>query len=287
MKKQITVVIPAFNEEFSIKKVLLNLKNELDKLQIDYEIIAVNDGSCDNTKEIAESVSGVKVINHSANKGYGAAIKTGVRKASYDLILLIDADGQHKPEYIKDFLKYIDTHDMVIGKREGYLGPALRQPGKKFLTLIANYLVGQKIPDINSGFRLFKKEEFLNFAHLFPNSFSLSTTSTLAFLKEGLNIKYVPIAINRRDKKTKSAVKTKHGLETLLLIFRIIMMFNPLKIFFPVSAAAGVLTLFFLAYDVINLNISESTIILFITTILIFCFGLLADQISLIRQHLK
>ena len=285
MQNNISVIIPAYNEEKTIKEAITGLKKELTNLPLDYEIIVVNDGSTDKTKEIIERVPDIKLISHAANKGYGAAIKTGVKNSRYDRVLFFDADGQHKPEYIKDLIKHADDCEMVIGQRTGYKGPILRQPGKKFLTWLAGYLVEQKILDINSGLRLIKKGEFLKFIHLFPDSFSISTTSTLAFLKEGLGIKYVPITINKRGADTKSSVKMKHGFQTILLMLRIIMIFNPLKIFLPISLAAGFLTFIFLIYDIATFNVSEVTIMLFTAAVLIFCFGLLADQMSAIRRE--
>lgn len=282
-----SVIIPAYNEEGAIKETIDGLKKFLavNYQESDYEIIIVNDGSIDRTKEIIENTSGIKLINHQYNKGYGASIKNGVKNSKYDWVLLFDADGQHNPSSISEIIKESDDADMVIGKRTGrYKEPLVRKPGKRILEFVAKYLVGQKIPDINSGFRLIKKEYFNQFVHLFPNGFSISTTSTMAFLNAGLNIKYVATVSNKRTGSKSTVRQARDGSATLLLIFRIIMLFNPLKIFFPISFITGSLTLIFLIWDIILFNISGTTIILFITTILIFCFGLLADQISSIRR---
>jgi glycosyltransferase involved in cell wall biosynthesis len=281
-----SIIIPAYNEEGAIKETVGNLKKFLaGKYQdSDYEIIVVNDGSTDKTGEILRKIDGINLIDRKNNKGYGASIKDGVKESKYDWILFYDADGQHNPDYIPELIKKAEEEnaDMVIGKRTGYQGPSIRQPGKRILKWVAEYLAEQKIPDINSGFRIIKKEYFNQFKHLFPNGFSISTTSTMAFLNAGLNISYMPIEVNKRIGK--STVKARHAVSTMLLIFRIIMLFNPLKIFFPISFIAGLLTFIFLVWDIILFNISGTTIILFLTTIMVFCFGLLADQISSIRR---
>jgi len=281
-----SVIIPAYNEEQIIGEVLANLKNYLEASFPNlYEIIVINDGSADQTKPVVENISDVTLINHPYNKGYGGAIKTGVKNANFDWVLMFDSDGQHKPEYIKDLLAYAQDYDMVVGERKGFKTPLIRRPGKKILELIANYLVERKIPDLNSGLRLIKKEYLLNFLHLLPDGFSLSTTSTLAFFKAGLNVKYVPITINKRAGK--STVAPKDALKTLMLILRIIFLFSPLRIFLPSSLLLFSLALIFAVIDLIQRNITDITILLFISSILIFFFGLLADQIAAIRREMK
>ncbi len=287
-KIKLSIIIPVYNEEEIISRVLGDLKNELGNLNLEYEIIAVNDGSSDKSKEILEDIREIKLINHPYNKGYGASLKTGARNAKFDWLLFFDGDGQHKQEYIKEFLKYTDEYDTIIGWRQGYQGPALRQPGKKLLRIVANYLAEKKIPDLNCGFRLLKKKLFLQYEHLFPNGFSLSTTSTLSFFKEGLNVKYVPITVDKRCGK--SSVKISDGIRTLMLIVRLIMLFSPLKIFLPVSAVGFVISIGWAVYDLINSHfwaISKSSGFLFVASLLIFLFGLLADQVAAIRREIK
>lgn len=282
-----SIIIPIYNEADSIKQTVTELADFLRaKYQKDdYEIILVNDGSTDKTKEVLESwqSANIKIINHPYNKGYGASLKTGVRNAQYEIALFFDGDGQHKPEYIPELLKNIDGHEMVIGARQGYKGPFWRQPGKKLMGCIANYLMGKKIPDLNSGMRAFKKEYFLNFVHLFPNKFSLSTTLTLAFLNEGLSVKYIPITINQRAGK--STVKIQDGLDALLLICRMIMLFNPMKIFAPVSLFLLLFGVVFSIYGIIDYHsFPTSGAVIIISGLILFFNGLLADQISMIRR---
>jgi len=283
-----SIIIPAYNEEESIAQVITGVKNYLPKEKYDYEIIVVDDGSTDQTNKILKNIKNIKLINHPYNKGYGAAIKTGVKNAQYDWLLFYDSDGQHQSKYIEKLIKYTNNYDMIVGARIGYQGPLSRQPGKKLLNWIANYLVQQKIPDLNSGFRLIKKDLFLRFSHILPNGFSLSTTITLAFFKEALNVKYIPIKINKRVGK--SSVTIKDGLETLMLIFRTITLFSPLRIFLPISFSLFCLSLLVSIIQSLYLkkfNISDTTILLFVSSLFLFFFGLLADQISAIRRDRK
>ncbi|MBL7148211.1 MAG: glycosyltransferase family 2 protein [Nanoarchaeota archaeon] len=283
-----SIVIPVYNEEEGIKETLTRLNNYLQNKNFETEVIVVNDGSTDRTKEILDNIENIKLINHPYNKGYGASLKTGVKNAQYDWVLLYDGDSQHTPEYIEELIKHSNNYDMVVGAREGYKGPLLRQPGKKLLIWTANYLVQKKIPDLNSGLRLIKKNLFLKYAHIFPNGFSLTTTITLVFFKEGLNIKYIPIKINKRDGK--STIRPIHGLEALMIIFRTITLFSPLRIFLPVSFLFFILSLItsiFQSISMKELNISDATILLFVFSLFLFFFGLLADQISAIRREGK
>ena len=288
MQKSLSIIIPAYNEEEAIAKTINGLKKELGNLNLDYEIIVVNDGSTDKTKEILEKIPEIKLINHPFNKGYGTALKTGIEKTKFDSLLFFDADGQHKTEYISEFLKYADNYNMVAGARTGYKGPLIRQPGKKLLQWLANYLSQQKIPDLNCGFRIVKKEPILRFTHLLCDGLSFSTTTTLLFLTEGLSVKYVPITINKR-RGGKSTVKPKHALDTLIVILRTILLSSPLRVFLPISfllflgaLGSGIYDFFFRPF-----NLTDITIILFLSCILIFFFGLLADQLTAIRKELK
>ena len=288
MKKNLTAIIPAYNEEKTIGGLIDDLKKELSNLDLEYEIIVVNDASTDKTKEILEKTEGIKLINHPYNKGYGASLKTGIKNARYDLLLFIDGDGQHPIEEIPNLLKYADEFDMVTGARiKGYKGPYMRRPGKKLLHFIAKYLTGVDIPDLNCGFRMIKKGELIKILHLLPSGFSFSTTSILAFAKDGLNIKSVPIEIKKRQGK--SMVKPKDALRMLLLILRIVLLFSPLKVFLPVSVFFFICTILSAAYDLIfqPLNITDTTILFFVSFILIFFFGLIADQLAAIRRQLR
>jgi len=284
----LSIIVPVFNEEKIIGEVIGNIKDELGKLGVEYELIVINDGSTDASQDILSHIGGIKLINNSRNKGYGASLKIGVAASKYDWVMFFDGDGQHKTEYIGEFLKYADRYDMIAGARYGYKGPLLRQPGKRILQLVANYLAGEKIPDLNCGLRLMKKIHFLEYKHIFPDGFSLSTTSTLAFFKEGLDIKYVPVTIKKRCGK--STVKVSDGLKTSLLIIRLIMLFSPLKIFLPIAFIGFVISVSIIINDLVVSHftlISKSAGFLFTASLLVFLFGLLADQVAAIRREMK
>ena len=285
-KINFSVIIPVFNEEETIEKVVTDLKKYLSQEKYNYEIIVVNDASTDKTGKILNNLNEIKIVNHFYNKGYGASLKTGTRTAQYDYILFFDGDGQHKPENIKELIKEMPKYDMVIGAREYYSGQSFKKPGKKLLTWIANYLVEKKIPDINSGFRIIKKDLFLKFIHILPNSYSATTTITLAFYKDALNIKFVPITTNKR--KGKSKVRIKHGISAILLILRVIMLFNPLKVFIPISVFLLFFGILFSLFGIIYYNsLPNSGIIIILSGIILFFNALLADQLSSLRHEKK
>jgi glycosyltransferase involved in cell wall biosynthesis len=281
----VTIIIPAHNEEEGISDVITQLK----ALSGNYEILVVDDGSTDNTHKLA-SDTGVKVIRHPYNKGNGAAIKTGARHAEGDILLFMDGDGQHNPEYIPNILHYIKEYDMVVGARtkesESFF---IRNLGNKVLILTASYLSEFKIPDLTSGFRVIKKEVFMNFIHLLPNTFSYPTTLTLSLLLEGFNVKFVPIKSFTRTKGSKSKVNPlKDGIRFFLMIIRIITIFNPLKVFLPVSILLFIIGfLYGIVHTVYYFNIPDGAVLLILSSILIFFFGILADQISSLRREIK
>lgn len=287
MKKSLSAIIPAHNEEKTISRVINELKNELSKLDLDYEIVIVDDASTDKTKEIIEKISGIRVIHHPLNKGYGVSLKTGIKEARFNNLLFFDADGQHKTECLPEMIKHMDDFDMVSGMRIGYKGPIIRQPGKRLLLWLANYLAQQKIPDLNCGLRIVKKDKILKFLHLLCDGFSFSTTSLLLFLNEGLSIKYIPITIDKKQGKSK--VRPKHALDTLIFILRTILMTNPLKVFLPISILILIFSFVSLAHDIFfvsSANISSTSIILLISSLLIFLFGLMTDQIATLRKEI-
>jgi len=283
---EVTIVIPAYNEAAGIRNVLQALTVASRQWGTDVNIIVVDDGSMDETAAQAKTMEGIKIIRHNYNKGYGAAIKTGVQAAETEWVITYDADGQHSPDLIEKLLPAMTAEcDLVVGKREGYKGPWIRQPGKWLICLVANHLTGHHIPDLNSGLRAFRREQFLCYAHLFPNGFSLSTTSTVCFFKEGLNIMYVPIRIHRRNGK--STIRPRDAIKTLMLILRLTMLFSPLRIFLPTSVFLGCLTMVITTYEMIfHRNVSTSGAVLLTFTGLVFFFGLLADQVSALRRDM-
>ncbi|MGP8323670.1 MAG: glycosyltransferase family 2 protein, partial [Methanosarcinaceae archaeon] len=218
-----TIVIPAYNEADVIHKTLKQIVAVgFDK---EYEILVIDDGSDDQTADIIRQFP-VKLIKHKFNKGYGAALKTGIRKASGDLIIILDSDGQHDPCYIPDIEQMLDEFDMVIGERSKTSHQVgKRKLGKRLIRWIGEYLVEQKLPDYNSGFRGFRTELIQGMLHLMPNGFSFSTTSTLAHLKEGYNVGTLEIEVGERNGRKSNVKMAQDGSKTILLLFRIIMLF--------------------------------------------------------------
>lgn len=276
-----TIVIPAYNEEDGICSVIKGLKSIDERC----EIIVVDDGSTDNTFKLA-SEAGARVMHHPYNKGYGAALKTGIRNAKTDVVLLMDADGQHKPDDAGKLLQYMDEYDMVVGSRtDNSHVSLLRKPGKKILSLIANYLAGTKIPDLNSGFRAIKRSMAMDFMHILPNGFSFTTTITLAALTSGYSVKYIPIEAPRRV-GTSKIKPFRDGSKFVLLIIRTIALFDPLKVVLPTSLF---LLFFGVLYSIYTLvfygRISNSALLLSISGIIIFFFGIISDQISVLIRR--
>lgn len=287
MKNKVSIIIPAYDEEDTIVETIKSLEDFIKKTkEVTFEIIVINDGSSDNTGKILEKIDGLKIINHFYNKGYGAALKSGIEKANFDWLLFFDADGQHRPDQISKLLDVPDTYDLVVGARINKKASFIRRPARAFLNFLANFGVNQKMPDINSGFRLVRKEKIYQFEHLLPNSFSFSTTTTLAFQGAGLNLKFIPVEVNKR-KGGKSSLNFGHALNMYFLILRTIALFAPLRIFMPVVLVLFSLALASLIYDLIRLNIGDSTVLLFVASIIIFLFALLADQVAAIRRELK
>jgi len=278
--KQISVIIAAYNEEAAIGDVLQALQTHFNE----QEIIVVDDGSTDHTAEIAES-AGVKVIRHPYNKGYGAALKTGIRAASGDVILTIDADGQHNANDLLELLPYIERFDMVVGQRvQRFHSQLWRMPGKWLLTRLAEYLVGRKIPDLNSGMRALRREVILKYLHLCPDGFSFSTTSTLILLNRGYSVKYVPIHVNIREGKSTVSVAT--GFDTILLVLRVMTLFEPLRLFIPVSLVLFTFGIVWgLPYLWQSRGVSVGALLFVLIGVQIFFFGLLTDQISQLRKE--
>lgn len=278
--KKISVVIPAYNEEKSISNVI----KSLNKLSIIGEIIVVDDGSTDSTSQIAVT-SGAKVISHAKNCGYGASLKTGIINSNNDIVAFIDADGQHDPEDLAKMYKFINDHDLIIGARQkGSHSPLWRKPGKMFIALLANYLAGYKIPDINSGLRLVKKKLILPYLNICPDKFSFSTTSTVFFIKDGLKVKFVPV--NAQKRIGESSLRIHHGFDTIILVLRMITLFEPLKIFLPVSITIFIIGLIWALEEAISVRkFGATSLFLGITALLVFFFGLISDQIATIRKE--
>ncbi len=280
---KISVVIPAYNEELVIANILNQLLEELP--QID-EIIVVDDGSSDKTAEIVKSYEdkGVTLVQHPYNIGNGAAVKSGVRRASGDVIVLMDADGQHPPAEIPHMLEDLDKYDMVVGARShGTTSVWWRNIANQVFNTYASYLIGHWIPDLTSGFRAIHADKIRSFLYLFPNGFSYPTTITVSMFRAGFSVKYHPFVSPARVGTSKIKI-FRDGFRFLLILTRLAVFFVPLKVFLPLSA------IFFfpgIAYTLfILLTVSRFSGfggLMTIMGVLILLLGLIAEQISMIR----
>lgn len=281
----LSIIVPVYNEEKNIKKTIYKIDKVLKKSNLkNYEIIVIDDGSTDHTDQnLKQSKINFNLIEHERNMGYGASIKSGIKKSKYNVIAITDADGTYPIENIPEMYKKIKDFDMVVGSRTGKSVkiPFIRKPAKWFIGKLANYLAGFKIPDINSGLRIFKKEDALRFFKILPNGFSFTTTITLAMLTNDMQIKYIPI--NYMKRKGKSKIRPiRDTLNFIQLIIRTVMYFNPLKIFVPVSLILLLISLIVFIYSYLALpKILDTTVaILFISSIQILAIGMLADMIN-------
>lgn len=273
----ISIIVPAYNEEKAIEEVL----KKLTAAKISGEIIVVDDGSTDNTLNIARSFP-VRIIHQEINRGNGSAIKTGIRAAKYDAIAIFDADDTF---FIEDFLRmipYINEYDMVVGARiskDAFI-PPMRRPAKWFIKKLASFLADYKIPDINSGLRIVKKEHLERFFSLFPNGFSFHTTITLALLCNDYNVKFLPVSCKKSTGKSKiKPIQDTYNF--IQLIIRVVMYFRPLKVFLPISLLLFVAGLVVLVYEIfIITNITETVLIIFNMAFFLLLIGLLADLIN-------
>lgn len=279
-----SIIVPAYNEATVISSFLEKMK-KIQGLE-DYEMIIIDDGSTDETAEIVSKYD-VKLIRHGNNKGYGAALKTGIRKATGDIIITLDSDGQHDPNELPRICELLKNNDMVIGERgKDSHHVRNRKGGKRIIRMIGEYLVEQKLPDFNSGFRGFHKNLITPMLHIMPNGFSFSTTSTLAFLKEGYTIGTFPIRVAERKGRKSTVSFFKDGPKTILLLMRIIMLFNPMKIFIPGAFIASLAGIIWGIHGFLVFNrFSNTAIILLTLGMFLFFFGLLADQIALLNRR--
>ncbi|MFC1690542.1 glycosyltransferase family 2 protein [Nanoarchaeota archaeon] len=276
----ISVIVPVYNEEKAVQQTISNIKKILDKTNNKYEIIAVNDGSTDKSLKILNKISQIKVLNNQENKGYGASLKKGIHASKGKWILIIDADGTYPTKSIPDLLKHTRDYDMVVGSRTGknVKVPFLRRPAKFILGALANFLTSKKIPDLNSGLRIFKRIIAEEFMHLFPEGFSFTTTITLASLTSGYDVKYVPIDYRKRIGK--SSISPFHFFEFTSLILRMVMYFKPLKFFLVPGLLFFILGMGYFIYQAFWFsNISDLSIIFILGGMQICFIGLIADLI--------
>jgi len=278
----LTVVIPAYNEEKGIRGVVDRILAAMEEANLPFEIIVVDDGSKDQTVESLREKP-VRVLQHETNRGYGAALKTGILASRYRHVAIVDADGTYEERDLPKLIGHMETHDMVVGARTGKGAkiPLIRRPAKWILNRLANFLTETRIPDLNSGFRIFDKRVAKKFFNILPSSFSFTSTLTMAMLTNGYSIKYIQSGYKTR--KGRSKIRPIHDtMNFFSLIFRTTLYFAPLKIFMPLSVGMiGLSLLKMIVIDILLIqNMTDSTLFLFLAGIQVGMLGLLADLID-------
>lgn len=277
-----SLILPIYNEEQSIISTLDYLQEKLQGSGCQYEIIAVNDGSTDRSSQILKTRADIRLIEHVRNKGYGAALKTGIRHAKYPLIVITDADGTYPNERIPELVRLAQDADMVVGSRTGenVQYSKIRKIPKWFLVRFAQWITQQHIPDLNSGMRVLHKNIVEKFIHILPDTFSFTTTITVAMLTNNYLVRYVPIDYYHRTGRSKIK-PIRDTLRFVQIILRTGVYFAPLRVFMPLAGIFFVGFLFTIIQDVfVREDLTERSIILLIASTQIAMFALLADMID-------
>jgi glycosyltransferase involved in cell wall biosynthesis len=274
----LSVVIPAYNEADGIAPVVTELAAVLTRSGIEHEIVVVDDGSTDGTSEavqqLADTLQAVRLARHPRNRGYGAALKTGIRSARAEVIAITDADGTYPAEPLPELYRRLvaERADMVVG-------PLVRRPAKAVLRRLANYLSGHRIPDLNSGLRVFRRDAAIERFNLISNGFSFTTTITLALLARDGHVVFVPIDYRKRTGSSKIR-PIADTFNFVVLILRVSVYFEPLKVFLPVSGLLAAAGLAYAGLQVRQGNLGEGPVLLLVTALQILLVGLIADMIS-------
>lgn len=275
---RITVVLPAKNEEAGLERTLPKLRAELP----DAEVIVVDDGSTDRTAAVA-AANGARVLSSPYSMGNGAAIKRGARAASGEVIVFMDADGQHDPALIHRLLgKLAEGYDMVVGARDAS-GQANvgRGAANAFYNRLASWMTGLRVADLTSGFRAVRAERFREFLHLLPNGFSYPTTSTMAFFRSAYPVAYVPVPVTKRIGTNSHIRPLRDGVRFLLIIFKIATLYSPLKLFAPVGLGFFLTGCGYYAYTYVHDGrFTNMSALLFSASVIIFLIGLVSEQIT-------
>lgn len=278
LARAVSVVIPAYNEAAHVAEQVLSVDRLMRTTGWEYEIIVIDDGSTDGTADAASTAAAGRVVRRAQNRGYGAALKLGIRLARFDWILITDADGTYPVEAIPSLLAAAEANAMVVGARTGasVQVPLVRRPAKWFLNRLASYLAGRRLPDINSGLRLMRKSLVQRYEHLLPDGFSFTTTITLSAACNAHPLAYVPIDYHARLGESK--IRPRHAYDFTLLIVRTMVFFNPLKVFLPLGALLALTGVAKFAYDVTRDNLSETAVLGILGALIVWAVGLLADQ---------
>lgn len=282
---EISVVIPALNESTRIGAVLEGLAQVL--ADRTHEILVIDDGSEDETGEIARA-AGARVIRQAYRKGNGAAIKRGIREAAGQVIVLMDADGQHKPEDLPRLLEAVQNCDMAVGARtKGSSQKAHRWAANRLFSAVASYLAGERIPDLTSGFRAIRAPIAKRYVDLLPNTFSYPSTLTVTLARSGYTVVHVPIVAAQRAAGSRSKIRpASDGFRFLLILAKVGVGLAPFRIFFPMSMVFLMLGLGWYSYTYVTANrFTNMSLLLLCTSVIIFMLGLVADQIAQLRRE--
>jgi glycosyltransferase involved in cell wall biosynthesis len=275
----VSVVIPAYNEAHAIADVV----SAVAAAGAWREVIVVDDGSSDATSDRAR-IAGAIVVRHPYNKGNGAAVKSGIRRATGEYVLILDGDGQHRASDAQRLVARLGEYDLVVGARSGGTQAThTRRVGNGALNRLASYLTGRDIPDLTSGFRAARREHLLEFLHLLPNGFSTPTTTTLAFIKAGYNVTFEPTDARQREGASKIRL-ARDGTKFFMIILRIVTIFSPLRVFMPVAGVSFLLGAAYGAWNVIvHARIPNGSVLLIMFAVIVFLVGLVSEQISALR----
>lgn len=276
--------MPAFNEAGSIADVIARIR----RVSPEYHVLVVDDGSTDRTADAAR-LTGASVISHEGNIGNGASVKTGIRAARTPVVVLMDADGQHPPEAIPQLLEALQTCDMAVGSRDSSSQSAFRRFGNVLLNSFARLLAGRQILDLTSGFRAARRDALLEYIHLFPSGFSYPTTSTIAFLKGGYRVSFIPVpGMERRRMGTSKIRPFRDGLKFLTIIVRLSVLFEPVRVFVPPGLILLLLGVASLIYHGITAGrMEEHTILLILSGLIVLFLGFLADLVASLTTKRK
>jgi glycosyltransferase involved in cell wall biosynthesis len=274
-----SVIVPAFHEAEGIADVV----SALVAAGPWHEIIVVDDGSRDDTGGRARA-AGATVLRHPYNKGNGAAVKTGLRHATGVHVLIVDGDGQHSPSDARRLVERLGDFDLVIGARAAATQATIgRRAGNAALNGLATYLTGRRIPDLTSGFRAAKRTVLVEFLHLIPNGFSTPTTTTLACIKAGYSVEFVPIEAGRRQGSSKIKF-ARDGAKFFMIIVKIVTFFSPLRVFLPVSIVCFSVGALYAAWTIATQShLTNSSVLLIVVSVVIFLMGLVSEQIAALR----
>ena len=275
----VSIVIPAFNEGPAIAAVVTALAESGPW----HEIIVVDDGSSDGTGANA-AAAGATVVRHPYNKGNGAAVKSGIRRATGEFVLIIDGDGQHSPADARRLVARLGEYDLVVGARSnGTQATQTRRFGNSLLNRLASYMTGREIPDLTSGFRGARRACLREFLHLLPNGFSTPTTTTLAFIKAGYNVAFEPTDARQRVGTSKIRL-ARDGTKFFLIILKIVTIYSPMRIFLPLSLVTFVVGVLYAIWNVAaHARIPNGSVLLILFALGVFLVGLVSEQISAMR----